>query len=227
MSSINQIVSQIAHSIQQPNNIPVRRALRLSIIHAYNELVRKTYTNNNVTDKVLQQRFMCELIDVPDGDLFGTENLHLHIIKRSKNKPIKPIRFSNGLPFNSVRTIGFKTSIEIPFVKEASSRFYNELDGMCNTISYDYINGYIYLDITKNSKFVNIQNIIIEGVFEKPHLIPIQNSDNNENIKVPDYDDEFIIPEDMVGNIKKLVLETFNVEVARETNEITDNNLVK
>lgn len=227
MSSINQLVSEIAHSIQQPNSVPVRRAIGLSIIHAYNELVRKTYTNNHVTDKVLQQRFKCDLIDVPDGDLFGTENLKLHIIKRSKNKVIKPIRFSNGLPFNSVRTVGFKTSTEIPFVKEASSRFYNELVGMCNSISYDYINGYIYLDITKNTKFSELNTIMIEGVFEMPHLIEIKNSDDTDDATIPNYDNEFLIPEDMVGNIKKLVLETFNTEVVRETNEIPINNLVK
>lgn len=227
MASINQLVSEIAHSIQQPNSVPVKRALRLSVIHSYNELVRKTYTNNHVIDKSLQQRFKCELVDVPDGDLYGTKNLKLHLIKRSKSKVIKPVRLSNGIPFHSVRTVGFKTSVEIPFIKEASSRFYNNLVGMCNTVSYDFINGYIYLDITRYSEFNSINNIIIEGVFEMPHLIEVRNSDDDNQAAIPDYDNEFLIPEDMINNIKKLVLETFNPEVVRETNEIPTPNLVK
>ena len=36
-----------------------------------------------------------------------------------------------------------------------------------------------------------------------------------------------MISEDMIGNIKKLVLETWNPEVIRETNEVPIQNLVK
>ena len=53
MSSINQIISEIAHSIKQANSIPVRRAIKLGIIHARNELIRRTYQNNNYTDRKL------------------------------------------------------------------------------------------------------------------------------------------------------------------------------
>ena len=50
----------------------------------------------------------------------------------------------NNLPFHSVRTAGVNNPIEIPFVKEASSKYYDYLPGMCPTLSYDYINDYIY-----------------------------------------------------------------------------------
>ena len=57
MASINQLISEIAHSVKQADSIPVRRAIKLGIIHARNELIRHSYANHNYTDKVLQQRF--------------------------------------------------------------------------------------------------------------------------------------------------------------------------
>lgn len=38
MASINQLVSEIAHSLQQADSIPVRRAIKLGIIHARNKI---------------------------------------------------------------------------------------------------------------------------------------------------------------------------------------------
>ena len=37
MASINQLVSEIAHSIQQANSVPVRNAIRLAVIHNRNK----------------------------------------------------------------------------------------------------------------------------------------------------------------------------------------------
>ena len=51
MSSISQLVSEIAHSVKQADSIPVRKAIRLSIIHARNQLIRQSYTNHNYADK--------------------------------------------------------------------------------------------------------------------------------------------------------------------------------
>ena len=85
MATINQLVSEIAHSLQQPNSVPVRRAIKLAIIHARNELIRKGFNNHHITDKVIQQRFKVELIDVPDGDLANTESLGLITIKRTND----------------------------------------------------------------------------------------------------------------------------------------------
>ena len=62
MASINQLISEIAHSVKQADSIPVRRAIKLGIIHARNELIRHSYANHNYTDKVLQQRFKLLLL---------------------------------------------------------------------------------------------------------------------------------------------------------------------
>ncbi len=227
MASIAQLVSEIAHSVKQPDSIPVRRAIKLGIIHARNELIRHSYSNHNYTDKVLQQRFKLTLKDVIDGDIFGTENLNISNIKRTINKVPRPVRLTNNLPFHSVRTVGVKNPIEIAFVKEASAKFYNELPGMCNIVTYDYINEYIYINIPKNSNLHSLGTIIVESVFEYPHIIPIETVDGQINIDDINDNDEFLLPEDMISSVKKLVLDTWNLDVIRDTNEISAENIIK
>lgn len=223
MSSINQLVSEIAHSVNQADSVPVRRAIKLGIIHARNELIRKSYGNHNYTDKVLQQRVRLELINVPDGDIEEAKDLDITNIKRTKNKVPKPIRLTNNLPFHSVRTVGVESPVEICYVKEASSRFYKALPGFCPMITYDYINGYIYINTTTNTKLKNINYIIVESVFEYPHIINTETVEGIEQVN----DDEFLLPEDLVGAVKKLVLETFIPEIIKDTNEIHKDQIVK
>lgn len=227
MSSLNQLISEIAHSLRQQDSVPVRRAIKLSIIHARNELIRKSYESHKITDKVLQQRFRLSLIDVPDGDLAGTKGIVNTVIKRTTNKVPRPVRLTNNLPFHSVRTAGVENSIEIAFVKEASSRFYKSLPGMCPIITYDYINEYIYINTLEHPDLNTLGNIIVESVFEYPHIIETETFEGKLDIDSIDDDDEFLLPEDMIGNIKKLVLETFNPQVIRDTNEIPSANITQ
>lgn len=226
MASISQLVSEIAHSIKQPDSIPVKRAIKLAIIHSRNTLIRQSVEQHGYTDKSLQQRYKLTLINVPDGDIPNTENIIQNKIKRTKYKVNKPTRLTNNLPFHSVRTIGVKNPIEIAFVKEASSKFYKELPGMCPNITYDYINGYIYINIPKESSLMNLGSIIVESVFEIPTMINEEELENGNIIDSIDENDEFAISEDMVQNIKKLTLETWNAEVIRTTNEIPATNII-
>ncbi len=227
MSSIAQLVSEIAHSVKQPNSIPVRRAIKLSIIHARNDLIRKSFGNHNYTDKVLQQRFKVSLIDVPDGDIYGSEEIITTTVKRTANKVPRPVRLTNNLPFHSVRTIGVTNPHEIAFIKEASAKFYNSLPGMCPVISYDYINEYIYLNIQKDSVLNNLGAIIIESVFEYPHIIETETVEGKLDINNIDDNDEFLLPEDMIDDIKKLVLESWNANIIRTTNEVPAPNIIQ
>lgn len=225
MASINQLVSEIAHSVKQPDSVPVRKAIKLAIIHARNNLIRKSYENHNYTDKVLQQRFRISLIDVPDGDIYGTKGIIKTTIKRTKNKVPKPVRLINNLPFHSVRTSGVENPVEIIYVKEPSSKYYNNLPGMCNVVTYDYINGYIYININNNIDFSQLGSIIIESVFEYPHTIETETVEGIDSIC--DDNDEFLLPEDMIPAIKKLIFENWNTEVVRDTNEISSMNVVR
>ena len=226
MSSIAQLVSEIAHSVKQPNSVPVRRAIKLSIIHARNNLIRKSFNNHNYSDKVLQQRFRVSLIDVPDGDIYGSEGIITNTIKRTANKVPRPVRLTNNLPFHSVRTVGVTNPHEIAFVKEASAKFYNSLPGMCPVITYDYINEYIYINIQKGSVLNNLGAIVIESIFEYPHIIETETVEGKLDINTIDDNDEFLLPEDMIDAIKQIVLETWNKEIIRNTNEVPAPNIV-
>lgn len=233
MATINQLISEIAHAVGQPNNEATRRSIRQAIIHSRNELIRKTYANNRYVDKSLMQRFNVKLINVPDGDIYGTEDLMLNAIKRTANKVPKPVRFSNGMPFQSVRTAGYNNRV-IAFAKEGSAKFYHHLAGFCNTPTYDYINGYIYIFTANADCIRNIGNIIIESVFEYPHLIKTETYNEDGGFIEEDIDDteeiddnEFLLPEDMIGGIKELVIKQNYLNMTRETNEIQTDNLVK
>ena len=51
MSSIAQLVSEIAHSYGQPNNHSLREKIRSVIIHTRAEIIRRSYENHNYVDK--------------------------------------------------------------------------------------------------------------------------------------------------------------------------------
>lgn len=232
MASLNQLISEIAHAVGQPNNIPLRRNIRYSIFHIRNELIRKSYENHNYVDKSLQQRFKIRLINTPDGDLYGSASLGLSAIKRTENKVPKPVRFTNNLPFESIRTTGFNGT-EIPFAKEASAKFYHYLAGMCNLPVYDYINGYIYFFSNNKDWFQNIGAIIIESAFESPYIVPEETVEASKDIEFDNIDDEtkfdddeFFIPEDMIGSIKDIIFKRNLLQIPRETNETPVDNLV-
>lgn len=226
MATIAQLVSEIAHSLKQPDSVPVRRAIKLGIIHARNEVIRRSYTNNNYTDKVLQQRFKCSLVDVPDGDLYGSNGIVTTTVKRSKSKVPRPTRIGT-VPFHSVRTTGMKNPTEIAFAKEAVAKYYSELPGMCPAATYDYINEYLYLNLPSDNSIANIGAIIIEGVFEYPHIIETETNEGKLDIDSISDDDEFLLPEDMIDAVKKVILDTWNPEVIRDTNEVPSESIVK
>ena len=204
MASINQLVSEIAHSIQQANSVPVRNAIRLAVIHNRNKLIRQSFERHNYIDKVIQQRYRISLIDVPDGDVPNTADFDLPIIKRSTQRVPRPVRLDNNLPFLSVRTIGVENPIEVAFVKEASSKFYKHLPGFCRNVTYDYINQYIYINAINDADFRNLGSIIVESPFEYPIEIEEEHIDGNYNYS---HDDEFMISEDMIYDLKKFVLD--------------------
>lgn len=219
MSSINQLVSEIAHIAQAPNNVPLRRSIRQEIIHYRNELIRKSYNNHSISDKVLQQKFVATLIDIPDGDIEEAKDLKLPLIKRTSQKVPRPTRLPINLPFHSVRTLGSVNVYEIPFTKEASVRFNKYLPGMCNTIAYDYINEYIYLFPPANDKPISIGAIVIESSFEQPNQIADINGELTFENKIYD-DNEWLLSEDMVGQIKDIIFKRDLLNQKHETDEI-------
>lgn len=217
MASLNQIVSEIAHAIHQPNNFTTRQTIRSAVIHTFNEQIRQTYERHANVDKILMQRYRVSLISVPDGDIFQSLVSTKYKVKRSKTRIPRPVRLDNNLPFVSVRTVGYD-NMAIPFIKEANAQFYKALPGMCTSLSYDYINGYLYVNSNGNPLIESLGHIVIESPFEIPTEIPVETTEGVESNF--DNDDEFIIPEDMVERIKDVIYKRNLLNVERVTNEV-------
>lgn len=222
MASIAQLVSEFAHSLGQPNNQALRNNIKSLIIHTRAEVIRRSYENHNYIDKGLTQRYRVSLISVNDGDIELPDGVSVDKIKRTKQKVQRPVRLTNNLPFDRVSTVGYKTNREIPFIKETVARFRGSLPGMCGAISYDYINDYIYIYPASNNKALNLGAIVIESAFEHPNQIILENGDVDE-LDVALDDNEWILSEDMVGQIKEIIYKRDLLNQVRQTDEVPNN----
>ena len=222
MASIAQLVSEFAHSLGQPNNQALRNNIKSLIIHTRAEVIRRSYENHNYIDKGLTQRYRVSLISVNDGDIELPDGVSVDKIKRTKQKVQRPVRLTNNLPFDRVSTVGYKTNREIPFIKETVARFRGSLPGMCGAISYDYINDYIYIYPASNNKALNLGAIVIESAFEHPNQIILENGDANE-LDVALDDNEWVLSEDMVGQIKEIIYKRDLLNQVRQTDEVQNN----
>lgn len=215
------LVSEFAHSLKQPNNKALRENIKLLIIHTRNEVIRRSFENHGFIDKGLVQRFKVSLTDVYDGEIElpeGMEDIDVTLIKRSCQKVPTPVRLTNNLPFDRVSSVGYRSSREVPFIKETSARFRSSVPGLCGMPCYDYINGYIYIFPADNKAF-ELEKIIIESAFEHPTEIQIANNEV-DNMDVLMEENEFLLSEDMIGQIKDIIYKRDLLSTVRETNEI-------
>lgn len=221
MASIAQLVSEFAHSLGQPNNKSLRENIKSLIIHTRNEVIRRSYENHGYVDKGLTQRFKVTLTDVNDGEIQlpeGVDDSDLIKIKRSTQKVPRPVRLVNNLPFDRVSSTGAYTNREFPFIKETSARFRSYLPGMCGMPCYDYINGYIYI-FPSNNKTFDLNAIVIEGAFEHPTQIEVTNKETDSFMALLD-ENEWLLSEDMIGQIKDIIYKRDLLSTIRQTNEI-------
>lgn len=220
MASIAGLVSEIAHSVGRPNNKALRENIKLLILQTRNEVIRRSYENHGYVDKVLTQRFRVTLTDVNDGDINlpgDIDDYGIVKIKRTLQVVPRPVRLTNNLPFDRVSTVGYKTNKEIPYIKETSARFTNKVPGLCAMPRYDYINGYIYIFLVNNGDIL-FNKIIIEGAFEHPNPIDVENNITNEWNVLMD-ENEYLLSEDMIGQIKEIIYKRDLLNNLRETNE--------
>ena len=217
------LVSELAHSLKQPNNKVLRENIKLLVIHTRNEVIRRSFESHGFVDKGLVQRFKVSLTNVYDGEIElpeEMEDIDVTLIKRSCQKVPTPVRLTNNLPFDRVSSVGYKTSREFPFIKETSARFRSSVPGLCGMPCYDYINGYIYIFPADNNPF-ELEKIIIESAFEHPTEIQIENKEV-DNMDVLMEENEFLLSEDMIGQIKDIIYKRDLLSTVRETNEIPD-----
>lgn len=221
MASIAMMVSELAHSLGQPNNHVLRENLKLLIIQTRNECIRRSYENHGYLDKGLTQRFRVTLIEVNDGDITIPDEIKDYVaidkIKRTTEKVPRPIRLTNNLPFDRVSSVGYANNREFPYIKETTARFRNSVPGLCGAISYDYINEYLYLYPPRRGT-LELNQIVIESAFEHPNEISLGNGEITTDNLIYD-DNEYLIPEDMYGQIKDIIYKRDLLNQHRETDE--------
>ena len=221
MASIAMMVSELAHSLGQPNNHVLRENLKLLIVQTRNECIRRSYENHGYVDKGLTQRFRVTLIEVNDGDITIPDEIKDYVaidkIKRTTEKVPRPIRLTNNLPFDRVSSVGYANNREFPYIKETTARFRNSVPGLCGAISYDYINEYLYLYPPRRGTF-ELNQIVIESAFEHPNEISLGNGEITTDNLIYD-DNEYLIPEDMYGQIKDIIYKRDLLNQHRETDE--------
>ena len=221
MASIAQLVSEMAHAVRQPNNKALRENLRLLIIQTRNEIIRRSYENHGYVDKILTQRFKVSLTTVNDGDIQLPEeydDYDITKIKRTLQKVPRPIRLTNNLPFDRVSSAGFKTNREFPYIKETSARFRSAVPGLCGMPCYDYINEYIYI-FPVDCKPFELDKIVIESAFEHPNEIALINGTETPDSIWLD-ENEYLLSEDMIGQLKEIIYKRDLIDTVRETDEI-------
>lgn len=221
MASIAQLVSEMAHAVRQPNNKALRENLRLLIIQTRNEIIRRSYENHGYVDKILTQRFKVSLTTVNDGDIELPEeydDYDITKIKRTLQRVPRPVRLTNNLPFDRVSSVGFKTNREFPYIKETSARFRSAVPGLCGMPCYDYINEYIYI-FPVDCKPFELDKIVIESAFEHPNEISLINSTETPDSIWLD-ENEYLLSEDMIGQIKEIIYKRELIDNVRETDEI-------
>jgi hypothetical protein len=221
MSSIAQLVSEFAHTLGEPNNFGLRQHIKLIVAQTRNEVIRRSYENHGYVDRVLVQRYKVSLTDVNDGEINlpeGYDDYDITKIKRTLQQVPRPVRLTNNLPFDRVSSVGFKTNREFPFIKETSARFRSAVPGLCAMPCYDYINGFIYL-FPADNKPIEINKIIIESAFEHPTTIEMENG-LVDPIDLLDESNEWLLSEDMIGQIKEIILKRGLLSGNHRTNEI-------
>ena len=221
MASIAQLVSEMAHAVRQPNNKALRENLRLLIIQTRNEIIRRSYENHGYVDKILTQRFKVSLTTVNDGEIELPEeydDYDITKIKRTLQRVPRPVRLTNNLPFDRVSSVGFKTNREFPYIKETSARFRSAVPGLCGMPCYDYINEYIYI-FPVDCKPFELDKIVIESAFEHPNEIALINgTETPESIWLDE--NEYLLSEDMIGQLKEIIYKRDLIDTVRETDEI-------
>ena len=84
---------------------------------------------------------------------------------------------------------------------------------------YDYINEYIYI-FPVNEKAFDLNTIVIESAFEHPNEIELINGASLDDIWLNE--NEYILSEDMIGQIKEIIYKRDLINTIRETGEVPE-----
>jgi len=217
MASIKEIATEIIEALGQVDNTPLYNRVKRLIIEGRAELIRRDVRKTGIDDDYIQY-VSVNMIKVPSIDLPNVSTNVCGSVLRTKNRIPSTVRVANNTPFMYVGT----SDRAYPYVYVSNATGVTRMRNskyFVNVIMYCFVNGYIYIYATDN----NIANITIGHPFINPHLIDDSNSTFNKEY-VEDTD-EFLIPEDMLRELKAIIFKTdFAIAVTDDREVSIDSN---
>ena len=217
MASIKEIATEIVEALGQVDNVPLYNRVKRLIIEGRAELIRRDVTKSGIDDDYIQY-VPINMIKVPSIDLPEVSPNLCGSVLRSKNRIPTTVRIANNTPFMYVGT----SDRGYPYVYATNATGISRMRNsryFTNVTMYCFVNGYIYVYSNDN----NIASITIGHPFVNPHLIDDSNSTFNKEY-VEDTD-EFLIPEDMLRELKAIIFKTdFAIAITDDREVSIDSN---
>jgi hypothetical protein len=206
MATLKQIADDIAASIGKAGDREVIDRLKSHIIQERSFYYRRSIDKNGV-DAVFKHKYIIDLITVSslytNIEFSGFEGS----ILRSKYKIPTPLRYKAPNPFIFVGGINLKNPFVYSEGWELNFASHLPLIDNSKVVRYCYVNGYIYLDKSDLSDFIDDtteNNLAVIAVYENPFLS--YNREDNESGIHYDDDMEFPIPYDLLNALKESIV---------------------
>lgn len=191
MPSINNIVQLVAGRLNRPFSEFLKAEIKPLFISELALLLRRSIDANGIDTQQLRG-FTVALKEVPINDIIGiTSNSK---VLRSVNKIPIPIRYKTPTPFVSVSTLKTETgtNIILGYVPSAQVEYVKELPYIGETMTYDYINEYLY--VFNTNKISNVK--IVAPIIDYSRII----DETNDGRNIPfDDDTELPYPQDLIN----------------------------
>ena len=207
MSSLNQIVYDIAESINEANNHNLKERLKLQFKEIVATLIRRDVERNGAS--VLYSTSITLALSKVDAKDDICEPGDCRILK-STTSIIKPVRLKKSTPFIFV---GTTTGTEFIYTRWNDFKEMRYLKYIGNEIYYTVRNGYMY--IYNN---IRIKNVEVEAIYSDMDLLPICSSSQS----CYSDDDEFPVPSDLIWAAKQEIIK--GIRVKKDDEQIRINN---
>lgn len=192
MSTINQIIYDLAYRAGSPDDHTLRERLKVIFFEILDERLRQDITKNGVSNQYKTR----SVLPLSKVDKLDDCNVTVNCtILRTTSKIIMPVRVKGRTPFTYT---GTPTGKVITYINFADLEDFSKLRYIGNEAYYTFGNGYIYVfNINK------LKNIVTEQISSNQELLSLCSSDASDCY---DNDSELLIPNDMIANIKKQII---------------------
>lgn len=196
MATLKQIADEIAGALDRPFDDMFKERLKAIIKNERAYLIREQAEKYGLDD-AFRQRYTVALERVDKAD--GLVDVNCDVL-RTSNKIAKPIRLKRDAIFSYVGNAEGTNAYRFTELSELKFRHFLFL--LADHISYNYMNGYVY--IYGNIK---LKTVTLDAAFESPELVlPNETAEDISNGIEYTEDMEFPLPIDMIQNIKARLL---------------------